>query len=86
MASHLASLWSRRLRQLRYGLKFVFTRVVNSYTIEKSAIPTGFVWYSYGCGSGAHDSERVTSTRSCHGVFTDQCIFRTVLARILNIF
>ena len=86
MASHLASLWSRGLRQLRYGLKFVFTRVINSYTIEKSAIPTGFVWYSYGCGSGAHDSERVTSTRSCHGVFTDQCIFRTVFARILNIF
>ena len=24
--------------------------------------------------------------RSCHGVFTDQFIFRTILARILNIF
>ena len=30
--------------------------------------------------------ERATSMRSCHGVFEDQFIFRTVLARILNIF
>ena len=35
---------------------------------------------------GAHDPERATSMRSCRGVFTDQFIFRTVLARILNIF
>ena len=35
---------------------------------------------------GAHNPERATSMRSCHGVFTDQFIFRTVLARILNIF
>ena len=33
-----------------------------------------------------HNPERATSMRSCHGVFTDQFIFRTVLARILNIF
>ena len=32
-------------------------------------------------------AEQATSTRSTrHGVFTDQFIFRTVLARILNIF
>ena len=36
--------------------------------------------------SGAHNLERATSKRSCHGVFTDQFIFRTVLARVLNIF
>ena len=35
---------------------------------------------------GAHNPERATSMRSCHGVFTDQFTFRTVLARILNIF
>ena len=33
----------------------------------------------------AHFPERATSMRSCHGVFTDQFIFRTVLTRILNI-
>ena len=36
--------------------------------------------------SGAHNPERPTSMRSCHGDFTDQFIFRTILARILNIF
>ena len=30
--------------------------------------------------------ERATSMRSCHGVSTDQYIFRMVLAQILNIF
>jgi len=30
--------------------------------------------------------ERATSMRSCPGVFTDQFIFKTVLASILNIF
>ena len=35
-------------------------------------------------GTGAHNLERETSTRSCLDVFTDQFIFRTVLAR--NIF
>ena len=34
----------------------------------------------------AYHPERATSMRSSHGVFTDQFIFRTVLARILNIF
>lgn len=50
MALHLASLWNRGLRQLKNGLKFVFTRVVNSYANslnereflhEKSSISTG---------------------------------------------
>ena len=36
--------------------------------------------------SRAYNLERATSTRSYQGVFTDQFIFRTVLARILNIF
>ena len=36
--------------------------------------------------SGAHDPELATSMSPCHGVFTDQFIFRTFLARILNIF
>ena len=36
--------------------------------------------------SGAHNLERATTIYSCRGVFTDQFIFRTVLARILNIF
>ena len=36
--------------------------------------------------AGAHKRERATSMRSCHGVFTDQFILRTVLARVLNIF
>ena len=36
--------------------------------------------------AGAHNLERATSMRSCHGVFTDPFIFRTVLMRILNIF
>ena len=36
--------------------------------------------------TGAHNPERANSVRSCHGVFTDQFISRTVLARILNIF
>ena len=36
--------------------------------------------------SGAHNPERATPMRSYHGVFTDQVIFRTFLARILNIF
>ena len=35
---------------------------------------------------GAHNQDRATSMRSCNGVFTDQFIFRTFLARILNIF
>ena len=34
----------------------------------------------------ALNPERATSMRSCHGVFTDPFIFRTVLMRILNIF
>ena len=38
------------------------------------------------CNAGAHNPERATSMRSSHGVFTDQYIFRTVLARVLNIF
>ena len=33
--------------------------------------------------SGAHNPERETSMRPCHGIFTDQFIFRPVLARIL---
>ena len=32
--------------------------------------------------SGAHNLERAISMYSCHGVFTDQFIFRAVLARI----
>ena len=36
--------------------------------------------------SGVHNTERATSIRSCPGVFKDKFIFRTVLARILNIF
>ena len=36
--------------------------------------------------TGAHNPERATSMRSCHGVFTDQFIFRTVLTQMLNIF
>ena len=35
---------------------------------------------------GTHIPERETSIRSSHGVFTDYFVFRTVLARILNIF
>ena len=35
---------------------------------------------------GAHKPERASFMHSCHGVFTDQFIFSTVLARILNIF
>ena len=35
---------------------------------------------------GAHNPDCATSMRSCHGVFTDQFTFRTVMARILNIF
>ena len=31
---------------------------------------------------GAHHPERATSMGSCHVVFTDQFIFRTVLAQI----
>ena len=31
---------------------------------------------------GAHNPDRATSMRSCHGVFMDQFIFRTVLARV----
>ena len=38
------------------------------------------------CWSGAHNPEWATSMRLCHDVFTDQFIFRTVLARILNVF
>ena len=36
--------------------------------------------------TGAHNPERATSMRSCHGVFTDQFIFRTTLVWIFNIF
>ena len=32
------------------------------------------------CQPGAHNPERATSMRSCHGVFTDQFLFGTVLA------
>lgn len=31
---------------------------------------------------GAHNPKRETSMRPCHGIFTDQFIFRPVLARI----
>ena len=34
--------------------------------------------------SGAHNPERATSMRSCHGVFTDQFIFRTVFSANLE--
>ena len=34
------------------------------------------------CWSGAHNPEWTTSMRLCHDVFTDQFLFRTVLARI----
>ena len=37
-------------------------------------------------GVGAHDLKQATSICSCHGVFMDQFIFRTVLAPILNIY
>ena len=33
-----------------------------------------------------HNQERATSTYSCHEIFTDQYSFRTILARIWNIF
>ena len=36
--------------------------------------------------AGAHNPEGATSMRSFHDVFKDQFIFRTVLARVLNIF
>ena len=36
--------------------------------------------------AGTHNLKRATSMPSCHGVFTDQLIFRTILARILNTF
>ena len=36
--------------------------------------------------AGAHDPERATSMRSCHGVFTDQFILRTFSVPILKIF
>ena len=36
--------------------------------------------------SGAHNPEWATSMSLCHDVFTNQFSFRTVLARILNIF
>ena len=42
--------------------------------------------YIYILEPGAHKPERASFMHSCHGVFTDQFIFRTVLARILNIF
>ena len=32
--------------------------------------------------SGAHNKKQATSTYSCHSVFTDQSIFRAILARI----
>ena len=53
----------------------------NSQRIEVTQIEWRTVYFS-----GAHNPERATSMRSCHGVFTDQFIFRTVLARVLNIF
>ena len=43
----------------------------------------GHLTYNNG---GAHNPERASSMRSCHGVFAGQFIFRTVLAQILNIF
>ena len=33
---------------------------------------------------GTHNPERATSMHLCHGVFTDQFIFRTVLAQIFE--
>ena len=36
----------------------------------------------YSHKSGTHNLEEATSMYSCHGVFTDQFIFRTILARI----
>ena len=33
----------------------------------------------------AHNPERATSTRSCHGVFTNQFSLRTFFARIFNV-
>ena len=37
-------------------------------------------------GPCAHDQQRASSMYSRHGVSTDQFIFRTILARIFNIF
>ena len=36
--------------------------------------------------SGAHNAERAILMCSCQGVFTDQFIFRTILAQVKNIF
>ena len=36
--------------------------------------------------TGAHKLERATVMYSCHGVFTDQFIFRMILAGISDIF
>ena len=36
--------------------------------------------------TGAHKLKRATFMYSCHGVFTDQFIFRMILARISDIF
>ena len=35
--------------------------------------------------TGVHNTEPVTSLCSCHGVFTNQFIFRTILAQILSV-
>ena len=38
------------------------------------------------CPPGAHNLKWAIAMRSCHDVFTDQFIFRTILAPINNIF
>ena len=48
-------------------------------------LSSGYAWGSC-THSGAHNPERATSMYSCHSVFTNQFIFRTVLVRNFNIF
>ena len=61
-------------------------KLFDSSTWKTRTCSSGYAW-GFCTYPRAHNPERATSSmRSCHGVFTNQFNFRTVLARNLNIF
>ena len=48
--------------------------------VQDNKMSLSGTWLIYYTVSGAHNPEQATSMCSCHGVFTDQFIFRMVLA------
>ena len=69
---------------LKAGASVRAGRKYREYSLEINKVKLSYSWELV--RTGAHNPRRPTSMCSCHSVFMDQFIFRTVLARILNDF